>query len=207
MFDEAATIELPCSAEAQQTMGFALASGLPVAVHDEQAESKSTEPSLCFHCGTTCNASVYRKAEKAFCCRGCLTVFELLTENGLGGFYDLGVTSGIKGVEPTESERFKFVDTPGVRDLLVNFTNARLTRVTFRLPAIHCIACVWLLENLFRVKPGIGSSQVDFPKKELSLSFKTDEIKLSEVFTLLTSLGYEPELKLSDLGGQPKAGG
>ena len=55
-----------------------------------------------------------------------------------------------------------------MRERLVDFANERMTRVTFRIPAIHCIACVWLLENLFRLKPGIGQSQVNFPRKEVA---------------------------------------
>ena len=67
------------------------------------------------------------------------------------------------------------------------------------LPAIHCVACVWLLENLHRLNPGVGGSQVTFPRKEVAISFNPAQVKLSEVAALLASLGYEPELKLSDL--------
>jgi Cu+-exporting ATPase len=206
MLDKAATLNLPGSANASRSGEFAKSTSSTGGPEDVQSRDTPTEPSHCFHCGTACGTSVYRQGDKAFCCNGCLAVFELLTENGLGDFYELGVTSGVKGAGTTAPERFKFVDAPGVRELLVDFSNERLTRATFRLPAIHCIACVWLLENLFRLKPGIGSSRVNFPKKELTLSFRTDAVKLSEVLTLLSSLGYEPELKLSDLGGQRKTG-
>jgi Cu+-exporting ATPase len=90
-----------------------------------------------------------------------------------------------------------------VRQRLVDFSDSRLTRVRFRVPAIHCIACVWLLENLFRLHPEIGHSQVNFPKRELAIAFGTDGIKLSEVIHLLAALGYEPDLRLSDIGARP----
>jgi hypothetical protein len=64
---------------------------------------------------------------------------------------------------------------------------------------------VWLLENLFQLKPGIGQTQVNFPRKEVALSFDSTQVKLSEVVTLLASLGYEPELKLSALEGKPQS--
>jgi Cu+-exporting ATPase len=152
----------------------------------------------CFHCGTPCRDGQFSQSDKSFCCQGCSTVFELLNENGLAGFYDLADTAGVR-VRATRAEQFNYLDAAAVRERLVDFQDARLTRATFHIPAIHCIACVWLLENLFRLNAGIGESKVDFPRKEVSVAFATDRVKLSEVVSLLASLGYEPELKFSDL--------
>jgi len=153
----------------------------------------------CFHCGTLCRGEVLTHEDKAFCCHGCLTVFEILSSNGLTDFYKLSETAGVRVSATAKKEQFKFLDAPGVQEKLVDFTDKRLTRITFHIPSIHCIACVWLLENLFRLKAGIGRSVVNFPRKEVALSFDPNQVKLSEVVTLLASLGYEPELKLSDL--------
>jgi Cu+-exporting ATPase len=131
-------------------------------------------------------------------------VFELLTENGLADFYKVAEAPGVRVRTVPKEGQFRFLDEAGVRERLVDFANERTTRVTLRLPAIHCIACVWLLENLFVLKPGIGSSQVNFPRKEVSLTFENAKVALSEVVVLLTSLGYEPELKLSDLESRSK---
>lgn len=159
----------------------------------------------CFHCGTLCRAGVFEHNDKAFCCRGCLTVFEILTENGLTDFYKLSDTAGVRINGAATKDQFKFLDEPAVRERLVDFADAKLTRVTFQIPTIHCIACVWLLENLFRLMPGLGQSQVNFPRKEVALSFDTAKVKLSEVVALLASLGYEPELKLSSLDAKPRS--
>jgi Cu+-exporting ATPase len=70
------------------------------------------------------------------------------------------------------------------------------------LPAIHCVACVWLLENLFRLKPGIGQSRVNFARQEAIISFDPQQVELSAVAALLESIGYEPNLKLADLEGK-----
>jgi Cu+-exporting ATPase len=153
----------------------------------------------CFHCGLTCRGSSFAAREKSFCCRGCLTVFELLTGNGLEDYYTLGENAGVRVKALPPAGQFNFLDEPAVRERLVDFTNDRLTRITLHIPAIHCIACVWLLENLFRLKPGIGQSQVNFPRKEVFITFEDGQLKLSELAALLASLGYEPELKFSDL--------
>ncbi len=155
----------------------------------------------CFHCGERCAPGALCRDDKSFCCQGCLTVFELLTDHGLEEFYTLGEPAGVRVKRPAQEEQFRYLDEPAVRERLVDFMDARLTRVTFHIPAIHCIACVWLLENLFLLKPGIGVSQVNFPRKEAVIAFETGRVKLSEVAALLASLGYEPELKFSDLTG------
>ena len=157
----------------------------------------------CFHCGAACGGGIFASAGKSFCCAGCLTVFELLTENGLTDFYQLAERPGTRIGQPVTSNRFGFLDEPTVRTRLVDFSDAKLTRITLHLPAIHCIACVWLLENLFRLRPGIGQSQVNFARKEASIAFDPARVKLSEVAALLSSLGYEPELKFADLEAKP----
>jgi len=126
-------------------------------------------------------------------------VFELLTASGLGQFYQIDPGAGVRVRSEGAEDRYRYLDTPAVRERLVDYSDARVTKVTFRAPAMHCLACVWLLENLFRLKPGIGRSQADFLKREVSISFATPEVTLSAVAGLLASLGYEPDLNLADL--------
>jgi Cu+-exporting ATPase len=176
---------------------------LPATVAARNPGATAADPG-CFHCGTRCRTTRFARDEKSFCCQGCLTVFELLTENGLTEFYNLSEAAGVRVNGAAKQDQFKFLDEPAVRERLVDFADARLTRVTFHIPAIHCIACVWLLENLFRLKPGLGQSRVNFPRKEAAIAFDTAGVKLSEVVALLASLGYEPELKLSALDAKPR---
>ena len=153
----------------------------------------------CFHCGTLCRNKIFQREEKFFCCHGCLTVFQILSENGLAEFYNLSATAGVRVTATATADRYLFLDEPLVRDRLIDFTSDRVTRVTFHIPSIHCIACVWLLENLFQLRAGIKESRVNFTRREVLISFDPTEVKLSEVVTLIASLGYEPELKLSSL--------
>ena len=127
----------------------------------------------CFHCGTRCQGTSFSKQERTFCCHGCLTVFELLAENGLTEFYSLDQNAGVRVSTRFSPDKFAYLDEPSVRERIVQYSDEKLTRVTFRLPAIHCIACVWLLENLFRFKSGIGQTQVNFLRKEASIIFET----------------------------------
>jgi Cu+-exporting ATPase len=175
----------------------------PLAQPGAPARAEAAHPP-CFHCGTLCRDHSFRREEKRFCCHGCLTVFELLTENGLADFYSLSPAAGVRVDASPKTGQFKYLDEPAVRERLVDYSDEKLTRVTFHIPAIHCVACVWLLENLFQLHPGIGQSQVNFPRKEAAIAFRTGEIKLSGLVALLASLGYEPELKLSALDARPR---
>ncbi|HXG47471.1 MAG TPA: heavy metal translocating P-type ATPase metal-binding domain-containing protein [Methylomirabilota bacterium] len=173
---------------------------LPGATSREQT---SVESVACFHCGAPCRPGVWRAEDHDFCCAGCATVFEILTANGLDDFYRLGQRAGVRGGAPVAESDYGFLDEPAVRERVVDFADARLTRVTFRVPAIHCMACVWLLENLFRLKPGVGASRVDFGRREVSIRFDPAKVRLSEVAHLLASLGYVPDLNLASLEERP----
>ncbi|HWC59816.1 MAG TPA: heavy metal translocating P-type ATPase metal-binding domain-containing protein [Verrucomicrobiae bacterium] len=159
----------------------------------------SKERVSCFHCGDICTNTLCARGEKVFCCQGCLTVHDLLAENGLEHFYALNSHPGVRG-RGAKREQWAFLDEPALQQKLIDFTDGTLSRATFRIPAIHCVACVWLLENLFRLHPGIGNSQVNFLKREATVCFTPQKIALSEVVTLLASIGYEPVLTLGELG-------
>jgi Cu+-exporting ATPase len=177
------------------TLSAAMLAQAPTTMRPAAAGDAVPATVACSHCGTR----AFHAGEYSFCCTGCRTVFELLHENGLGEFYSLSETAGVRISRATGADQFKFLDEPAVRERMVDYADARVTRVTFHVPAIHCLACVWLLENLFRLNPAVGQSRVNFPRKEVSLAFDTAKARLSEVVTLLASLGYEPELKFSDL--------
>ncbi len=153
----------------------------------------------CYHCGTPGPAERFAHDGHPFCCAGCRTVFQILRENGLDQFYALDAAPGTRVGEPPPADRFAALDHPDVRGRLADFADARTTRMTFHVPAMHCAACVWLLENLFRLQPGLGRSTVNFPRREVSITFAHDQVKPSQVAGLLASLGYEPVLRLNDL--------
>jgi Cu+-exporting ATPase len=170
--------------------------GLPAAGREAGV---ARSEAACFHCGLPCAADTVVEGNKHFCCRGCLTVHGLLSANGLGHFYDLSRHPGVRREGAETANHWSFLDTPAVRERLVDFTDGQVSRVTFQVPAMHCIACVWLLENLFRLHPGIGQSHANFVRREVSITFADSQVRLSEVAALLASLGYPPQLTLQEL--------
>jgi len=169
-----------------------------------RAGATSSSRVACQHCGTPCEPAATEALGGAFCCAGCRTVYELLHESGLGQFYSLQNTPGSRIQSASSIDRYRYLDEPSVRERLVDYADERVVRITLRLPAIHCVACVWLLENLFRLREGLGSSRVDFGRRELALSLDPQVVSLGEVAALLDSLGYPPDLTLADLDHRPK---
>ena len=159
----------------------------------------ATEPQSCFHCGLPCVERLVEKDGKSFCCDGCRLVHDILLESGMGQFYDLNQHPGIRPVDGSAREQWAYLDEPEVRAKLLDFTDGRSSRVTFQVPSIHCVACVWLLENLFRLHPAIGDSRVNFARREVSIRYASERLELSELVALLASIGYEPRLTLEEL--------
>ncbi|MCR5889708.1 heavy metal translocating P-type ATPase [Hymenobacter sp. J193] len=89
---------------------------------------------------------------------------------------------------------------------LLAFRSPTLSRLTFAIPQMHCASCIWLLENLFRLNPGISASRVNFLRKELTVTYQPQTTSLREVVQLLASVGYEPQITLAELGAQPHHG-
>ena len=152
----------------------------------------------CFHCGEVCPDNSYHAGDKYFCCAGCKTVYELLNENNLSNYYTIMDMPGVslKGVQ---SKRFDFLEDLEVIEKLADFKNDELMIVTFYIPQMHCSSCIWLLENLYKLNPGVNSSKVDFLKKQIEVKFFHKKISLRELVELLASTGYEPVIQLDSI--------
>ena len=121
----------------------------------------------CLHCrlplATGCTS--------AFCCRGCEAVHALLADAGLYRYYDLGGGEGHPVAQSTVDHKWlePIAASPGR-------TAPGLTRIILDVQGVHCSACVWLLDEIFRrapsaagilVNPAVGSVELtigpDFP--------------------------------------------
>ncbi|AEL28622.1 heavy metal translocating P-type ATPase [Cyclobacterium marinum] len=155
----------------------------------------------CYHCGEHCEDELFVRNEKNFCCTGCLTVYEVLNDNNLCDYYDIEVTPGTnQKKQEIRDNRFDYLDDEDVINKLIDFKDDEQTHVTFTMPMIHCASCIWLLENLYKLDPGVSYSRVDFIKKKVQIKFSSKETSLKSIVKLLSRIGYEPRINLSDLG-------
>lgn len=151
----------------------------------------------CYHCGEACDDSIMEES-KLFCCEGCRFVYSLLKENGMCNYYELSTTPGIKVKGRFSSERFAYLDNAEVIQKLLRFTDGRQAQVQFYLPQMHCASCIWLLENLHAIQPGILQSKTNFGQKEIFISYDPALTSLRKVVELLAFVGYEPYISLND---------
>lgn len=150
----------------------------------------------CFHCGEECKEEHLRFQEKDFCCTGCKTVYEILNESDLSYYYDL---ENNPGISPAATERkFDFLDNKEIVNKLVEFNEKNTQVVNLLIPSMHCSSCIWVLENLNKLNPGVKTSQVDFPRKSVRITYNTEDVSLKELAYLLSRIGYEPYISLKD---------
>ncbi|MBI3259697.1 MAG: heavy metal translocating P-type ATPase metal-binding domain-containing protein [Ignavibacteriae bacterium] len=155
---------------------------------------------VCTHCGEDCTTEIISLGGgEQFCCEGCKIVFELLRDNNLCTYYDLEKAPGISFKFKTTVPRFDYLDSPEIERQLIDFTRGTVSKTTFYLPQMHCTSCLWLLEKLYKLNDGIIASEVNFLRKEVTISFDNRRIHLRSIVELLTKIGYEPEIHLSTL--------
>ncbi len=172
---------------------------LPLSEINEAQKSQAQSPQICYHCGDSCEDKPIRWQDKVFCCNGCQTVYEILAENDLCTYYNLEQNPGIKLKNRDFGDKFAFLDNAEIAHNLLSFAEGDTHKVTLFLPTIHCSSCIWLLENLYRLREGITYTRVNFMRKEMTVTFNPNQISFRELAELLTTLGYEPQINLQDL--------
>ena len=159
------------------------------------------EAAECHHCGNECVDDVAGDDGKHFCCGGCHAVFLILRDNGLERFYELKDKTATDRLREVDGRRFEYLDDLETAGKLLDFSNGKVSRITLHVPSIHCVACVWLLENLYRIVPGVGVSSVNFGRREVAITFNPSQVSLRRLVERLAGMGYEPEFRMDSLEG------
>ena len=117
----------------------------------------------CIHCGLTLGSS-HDDQLGPFCCAGCRTVYDLIHAAGLDRFYDLRPPR-IAPAARLRRDHLAWLDVM----LAEQAQTAGLVRLSLDLQGVHCAACVWLLEELFRrhqggriltINPAVGTAEI-----------------------------------------------
>jgi len=151
----------------------------------------------CAHCGDDCGIDPIVFKEEHFCCEGCKTVYEIFQTNDLCDYYELNDRPGIKTETEKLNEKYAFLDANEVKTKLLDFTDGTIEKVKFFTPKIHCSSCIWLLENLQKLDAGVSYSIVNFPKKEVTVTYNNTKTSLKKLVVLMATIGYEPQINLA----------
>lgn len=103
--------------------------------------------SVCLHCGLPVGGG----ALDDFCCSGCAAVYGLLHHEGLDRYYAFRGSRGVPIAEQRAGRRDdKWLEAVEHRVR----TGGEHSRVTLDVQGLHCVGCVWLVEELFGRAPG-----------------------------------------------------
>lgn len=156
----------------------------------------------CYHCGDVCSTDDISVDDKHFCCNGCKTVFEILNESGLNSYYNLEMDSDKRRRSVDAADKYEFLDDEDVEDKILDFKISNKSQLTVDLPDIHCSACLYLLENIYKLNPAILESKINFVRKEATILFDNEQLSLRKLSELLHSIGYPPKFNLSSIEGK-----
>ena len=164
----------------------------------------------CYHCGLEMSESeTVWFDDKPFCCNGCKTVYEILNQNQLSQYYTINENPGIKTDEIDEGikQKYAYLDNPEIEKKLLEFDDGNTKIVNFYIPNIHCSSCIWVLEHLDKLNPDISHSEVNFPTKNVRITYNGSKISLREIVEILASIAYPPLISLEDLNKDKKKSG
>lgn len=145
----------------------------------------------CTHCGLPVPSGLMdANAQEQFCCNGCRTAFAILHRHGLGRYYAF---SERREVPVRSSGRsYDEFDHPAFAERYVVRQPDGLARTELYLEGVHCASCVWLVERMPLVVPGVIRAELDVRRSLAVVQWDADVVPLSMIARGLDQIGYAP---------------
>lgn len=152
--------------------------------------------SNCDHCGLEVISPIHY-GDKIFCCHGCENVFKILKDHDLSQYYsikDQGVrfsriNSPITNSHPLQD--YFYLDQEAFFEDYAGVLDQGTKKFQFYIEGIHCMACIWLLEQLSSLLPLIKNSKLNFSESILEIEYD-ESLPLSQIAYTLNQIGYTP---------------
>ncbi|MDZ4674901.1 MAG: heavy metal translocating P-type ATPase [Gemmatimonadota bacterium] len=145
----------------------------------------------CAHCRLEVPTGFLRPDRtEQFCCSGCETVWGVLHDAGLEGYYRLGERRSL--AVHASGRDFEEFDHPAFHALYVRTRNDGLLETELYLEGVHCSACVWLVERVPLTVAGVARAELEIGRSLAHLIWDPAETGLSEIARFLDRLGYRP---------------
>ena len=147
----------------------------------------------CAHCGLPVpgDAAPNERGPR-FCCSACGVAYAIINEAGLGAYYLRRADAAPGAARASVSGRaYSEYDEPAFSERHVEACSEG-ARLELFLDGIHCAACVWLVERLPRVVPGVRRARLDVGRAALEIVFEPAKVQLSAIARALDGLGYRP---------------
>ena len=151
----------------------------------------------CAHCGLpvpepllAAAAARCEAAAPRFCCTGCEAVWHSLHSCGLERYYEMQRAAGERANRPAGSASHAWLDHADFAARHVTEVAPGCRRAELRVDGLKCGACLWLLEALPRLAPGLLESRVDVGRAAISLEWQDGITSLGAVADRISALGY-----------------
>lgn len=146
----------------------------------------------CAHCGLPVAPGIENadEGEPSFCCSGCATVFAILREGGLDAYYRMGERR--RSPVASSDRRFEEFDHASYRELYVTTRGDGLLETSFYLEGVECGSCVWLVERIPLLLPGMSRAELDAGRARVQVVWDGASVSLSSIARTLDTLGYRP---------------
>jgi P-type Cu2+ transporter len=145
----------------------------------------------CTHCTLPVPAGLMvPDAEQQFCCAGCRTAYAIIRDAGLEGYYRLPERRD----RPAEGTHRAYDDFNHVsfQQLYVRTRPDGLRETELYLSGVHCASCVWLVERVPVILPGVRHAELDGRRALAYITWDDAEVSLAAIARALDSLGYAP---------------
>jgi Cu2+-exporting ATPase len=130
------------------------------------------EPINCEHCDQAVPSERFDVAAEAqFCCDGCRIVHAMLKQHALEGYYDHA--DGATEPALATGRDYAEFDDPNFLALYATKHGDQQT-LELLLEGVHCAACVWLVEKLPELVPGVTECRLDYARRLARVSFRDD---------------------------------
>ena len=142
-------------------------------------------PRSCVHCGLPVTGA------DQFCCSGCAAAWRLLHDGGLAEFYRLRDAAGAEAGRPAgEDAGATAFDGEAFRAAWARKLANGDELIAWYLEGLHCPACVWLVEQLPRLLPGVRWARLDLGTAQLRVAYDPAHAGPGMQARLLARLGY-----------------
>ena len=135
------------------------------------------------------------RAESRFCCAGCETAYQLIHSCGLDAYYRLRERLERAPAETNakpSGRGYAGFDDQAFQDLYCTKLEDGTVRTELLLEGLHCAACVWLIERLPRIVPGVIEARLDMRRACVAVRYDPARTTLGAIGRALGTLGYPP---------------
>ncbi|MEM9410311.1 MAG: heavy metal translocating P-type ATPase [Planctomycetota bacterium] len=151
---------------------------------------------MCAHCGLPVPSGLVAEGcSETFCCVGCKGAYQLIKKSGFGSFYLMpGTQNHSFSLKDRNNSSSRFIEFDS--DLFLNkfatVNDNAPHQIKLAVDGIHCAACIWLLEKLPNIVPGVLKSRANWSRGTIHIVWYQDQIQLSEIALRIFQLGYTP---------------